>query len=276
MKWLRYGLLAGLSMGLLACTPVQTTRPGAVGVSRTQYMLVSEQEAEQASAQQYLQIKRQAQAKGQLNQDVALLQRVRAITNRLIPQTAYFRADATNWKWEVNVQKSDEVNAWCMPGGKIMVYTGLIDKLHLTDDELAAVLGHEISHALREHSREKMSRAYAQNIGVSVLSTVTGLGRAGADLMNTAANVAIQLPNSREDEQEADYIGLELAARAGYDPRAALTLWDKMAALGNKGTVEFLSTHPSDARRRQGIQARLPSVIPLYEAARVAEKNKHD
>ena len=276
MKCLRYCLLAGLSMGLLACTPVQTTRPGAVGVSRTQYMLVSEQEAEQASAQLYLQIKRQAQAKGQLNQDAALLQRVRAITNRLIPQTAYFRADATNWKWEVNVQKSDEVNAWCMPGGKSMVYTGLIDKLRLTDDELAAVLGHEISHALREHSREKMSRAYAQNIGVSVLSAATGLGRAGADLMNTAANVAIQLPNSREDEQEADYIGLELAARAGYDPRAALTLWDKMAALGNKGTVEFLSTHPSDARRRQGIQARLPSVIPLYEAARAAEKNKHD
>lgn len=274
MNWLRYCLLAGLGVSLLACTPVQTTRPGAVGVTRTQYMLVSEREAEQASAKQYLQIKRQAQAKGQLNQDAELLQRVRAITNRLIPQTVHFRPDALSWNWEVNIQKSDEVNAWCMPGGKIMVYTGLIDKLHLTDDELAAVLGHEISHALREHSREKMSRVYAQNIGVSVLSTVAGLGRAGADLMNTAANIAIQLPNSREDEQEADYIGLELAARAGYDPRAALTLWNKMAALGNKGTVEFLSTHPSDERRREGIEARLPSVIPLYEAARAAEKNK--
>lgn len=273
MMRFKHILLLGVAVSLLACTPVQTTRSGAVGVSRTQYMMVSAKEAEQASARQYLQVKRQAQAKGQLNSDATLLARVREITDRLIPQTTHFRDDALRWKWEVNVQKSDEINAWCMPGGKIMVYTGLADKLKLSDAELAAVLGHEIAHALREHARERMSRVYAQNIGVSVISAVAGLGRPGAELMNTAASVALQLPNSRENEQEADYVGLELAARAGYDPRAALTLWDKMAAQGKNG-IEFLSTHPSDATRRAGIESRLPSVVPLYEAT-LASGKKH-
>src|SRR5690606_4709355 len=215
----------------VGCSAVQTTEQGAVGVGRTQYMsgLVSPQQVEQAAAQNYAETLADAKAKGVLNTDSAAVQRVSAITKRLIAQVPRFRADAAKWDWQVNVIDSEEVNAWCMPGGRIAVYTGMIDKVKATDAELAAVIGHEIAHALREHAREQMSRQMAANLGVSVLGAATG-STAARDLGGTLSQVMFTLPNSREAESEADAIGVELAARAGYDPRAAVTLWQKMAA----------------------------------------------
>src|SRR5690606_27060974 len=154
----------------------------------------------------------------------------------------------------VHVISSDQVNAWCMPGGKMAVYTGLINRIQPTDDELAAVLGHEMAHALREHSREQISQQMAAQMGLSVLSAVTGMAAAG-DLGAALTNVMFTLPNSRTHESEADLIGLELSARAGFDPRAAVTLWQKMAALGGgSAPPEFLSTHPSAATRSTELQ----------------------
>lgn len=271
-------LLVAAAIGMSGCSPVQTTKSGAVGVDRKQYMLLSEKQVESMSAQNYVQTLRQAEAKKSLNTNQQETARVRAIAQRLIPQTAVFRPDAANWKWEVNVQESKEVNAYCMAGGKIMVYTGLIDQLKPSDDELAAVMGHEIAHALREHSREQMSEAYAQQIGLVGLAAVVGVTSKDANKANTAlalgssvAAVALTLPHSRRDEHEADEIGLELAARAGYDPNAALTLWEKMSKVGGGKPPELLSTHPSDAARMADIKRLIPTVTPLYEEA----KNKH-
>jgi predicted Zn-dependent protease len=266
-------LIAAFALG--GCTPVQTTKSGAVGVDRKQYMLLSEKQVESMSAQSYVQTLRQADSKKELNTNPAETARVRAIANRLIPQTAVFRPDAVNWKWEINVQKSKDVNAYCMAGGKIMVFTGLIDQLKPSDDELAAVMGHEIAHALREHSREQMSEAYAQQIGLIGLAAVVGATSKDSNKANTTlalgstvAAVALTLPHSRRAEHEADQIGLELAARAGYDPRAALSLWDKMSKVGGGKPPEFLSTHPSDASRMADIQRLIPTVMPLYEEAK--------
>ncbi|CAN0512527.1 unnamed protein product, partial [Phaeothamnion confervicola] len=166
--------------------------------------------------------------KGQLDRDPGQAARVRAVAARLIPQTAAFRADAPGWQWEVHVISSNEVNAWCMPGGKIAVYTGILDGLRLTDDELAAVMGHEISHALREHGRERASQAMAQGLLINVVGAAAGLSGTTQDLSKFVLDLTFNLPNSRQDETEADRIGVELAARAGYDPRAAISLWQKM------------------------------------------------
>ena len=237
--------------------------------------LVSEKEAEDQSALAYQQTLKDAQGKKLLNTDSAETQRVRAIAQRLIAQVGVFRPDAANWKWEVNVQESKEVNAYCMAGGKIMVYTGLIDQLKPSDDELAAVMGHEISHALREHVREQMSRAKAQQLGLIGAAALVGLStKSGDNAMRTlalggaVAAVALTLPNSRTAEHEADEMGLELAARAGYDPNAAVTLWDKMSKLGGAKPPEILSTHPSNESRIADIKKLVPKVMPLYEAAK--------
>jgi predicted Zn-dependent protease len=194
----------------------------------------------------------------------------------LIAQTGVFRPDALDWKWAVNVQESKEINAYCMPGGKIMVYTGLIDTLKTTDDELAAVIGHEIAHALREHGRERMSRAYAQQIGILGLAAVVGVTTKSENktamtvqAASAVSAVALTLPNSREAEREADRIGLELAARAGYNPNAAVSLWQKMNnAQASAKPPEFLSTHPSNESRIGDIQRLVPTVMPLYEKAK--------
>ncbi len=255
-------------VGLAGCAEVQTTNPGIVGVHRTQYMLVSEQAAERAAAQDYVRRKKQAAARHALNTNLSQLLRVRRIVRRLVAQTVVFRPDAPRWHWEVNIITSPEINANCAAGGKIMVYSGLIDKLKLTDAELAVVLGHEMAHALREHTREQMSRAYTEMLGMRLLAAATGLDRSQQRLMADVANLAINLPYSRRDEREADEIGLELAARAGYDPRAALSLWHKMAAATGAQPPEFLSDHPSDRARMQNIQRLLPRIMPLYEAAR--------
>jgi predicted Zn-dependent protease len=260
-------LIVGAALLAAACQTVQTTQPGAVGVDRKQHMLVSEQEIEKGADVAYQQELDKAKQKGALNTDREIYQRVQNITRRLIPQTGTFRPDAPRWQWEVNVQTTEDVNAYCMPGGKIMVYTGLIQQLHATDAELAAVIGHEIAHALREHSRERISRAYAEQLALAGIAVATGASGATMQLASQVSAVTFQLPHSREQEAEADRIGLELMARAGYDPSAAVTLWQKMGKLSSGGPPEFLSTHPSGESRIRDLQALVPRVTPLYQAA---------
>lgn len=256
-------LLAG---AIAACgTAQQTTQPGTVGVDRKQTMLISSSQMNQAAEEEYRKAIGQAQQKGLLNRDAAQVARVKAIVARLVPATAAFRGDAPGWNWEVNVITADEVNAWCMPGGKIAVYTGILEKLNLTDDELAAVLGHEIAHALREHGRERASQDIATSTVLGVAGAVLGLGQSGNSIANMVAQVTFTLPHSRMDEQEADRIGVELAARAGYDPRGAVSVWQKMAAGGGGATPELLSTHPSDASRVADLQDYSQRVMPLYQ-----------
>jgi predicted Zn-dependent protease len=267
-----HGVLAGavLASAVLAgCSTVQTTGGGAVGVDRTQYMssLVSSQALQQEADQQYASILAQAKAKNLLDVNAQQVARVRAIAQRLIAQVGVFRPDATSWNWEVHVLTMNEVNAWCMPGGKIAVYTGLLDQIKPTDAELAAVMGHEIAHALREHARERVSQQMATNVGLSVLSVVTG-SDAASDLGGKLTDVMFTLPNSRTHETEADRMGVELAARAGYDPSAAVTLWRKMGAAAQGNTPpEILSTHPSAESRIADLQAASQQVMPLYQQA---------
>jgi predicted Zn-dependent protease len=221
------------------------------------------------AAQSYAKLTSDAVKKGTFNTDPALTQRVRAIAARIAPQTAVFRRDAPGWKWEVNVINSNELNAFCMPGGKIVFYSGLIRRLNLTDDEIAIVMGHEVSHALREHSREQVSQAIAAQTAIGVGAALLGLGGGTSDLANTAYEALVATKFSRVDESEADRIGLELTARAGYDPRAGVALWQKMMKANQGGQQpEFLSTHPAEANRVQQIESLLPTVMPLYEAAR--------
>lgn len=261
-------LIAVALLAAAGCQTVHTTQAGAVGVDRKQSMMVSAAEVDQGAAKAYLQVTGEANKKGLLNKDAAQTERVRRIAQRLISRTAAFRADAPSWQWEVNVIASKEVNAWCMPGGKIAVYTGLIERLQATDDEIAAVMGHEIAHALREHGRERASQAMAQGIALTVLGTATGVSGAGLDLTQMVLQYTFNLPNSREHEVEADRIGVELAARAGYDPRAAISLWEKMQKLGGGQPPEFASTHPSHATRIADLKVYSAKVLPLYEAAR--------
>jgi predicted Zn-dependent protease len=246
-----------------------TTTGGSVGAERKQLLLVSSQQLDQSAAQAYAQLLAEASQKGTLNRDAAMLQRVRAVAARLRPQTAVFRSDAPAWKWEVNLLASNELNAFCMPGGKIMVYSGLVSQLGLSDDEIAVVMGHEISHALREHSREHLSQAMAAQTAIGVGSALFGLGQGSADLAGAGYQAFVATKFSRNDEAEADRMGLELTARAGYDPRAGVSLWRKMMAASSGGRPpQFLSSHPTEASRVQQIEALLPTVMPLYEAAR--------
>jgi predicted Zn-dependent protease len=253
---------------LVACQTVQTTQSGTVGVDRKQSMMVSAEKMNQSAVQAYRQVLQEEGKKGAVNHDPEQVKRVRAIAARLIPATAAFRADAPGWKWEVNVISSKDVNAWCMPGGKIAVYTGLIDRIKPSDDELAAVMGHEIAHALREHGRERASQAAGQSVAAGVIGAAIGMGSLGTDMTSTVLNITFGLPNSRLHETEADRIGVELAARAGYDPRAAITLWQKMGQLGGGQPPQFLSTHPSNETRQQDLLVYAQRVMPLYEQAK--------
>lgn len=271
MKKLLLSLLAAVML-FAGCATTQTTQAGVVGVQRRQFMLLSEKQVESMSAESYLATLQEAGKNKTLNTDARQLQRVRTIANRLIVPTVTFRPDAASWKWEVNVQDSEEVNAYCLPGGKIMVFKGLISKLNATDDELAAVLGHEIAHALREHGRERMSEAYVQQIGLFGLAALVGAAAkdeqkaaAAMEIASLVTTIGLTLPHSREQEREADRMGLELAARAGYDPQAAVSLWRKMTAAGGAKQPEFLSTHPSGESRINDLQGLIPTVLPLYE-----------
>jgi predicted Zn-dependent protease len=267
MRLVNILILGLLGLGLSACQTVQTTQGGTVGINRTQTMspLVSSQSLMQQAASSYTNLLQQESRKGAVNPNPAQTARVRSIAYKLIPQVAVFRPDAVNWKWEVNVIASPQVNAWCMPGGKIAIYTGIIDKLKLSDAEIAAILGHEISHALREHAREQASEQSLMQIGM-LGAQLGGLSRGTLNVASQLYNVGVGLPHSRTHETEADRMGVELAARAGYDPRAAIGLWQKMSQLGGS-PPEFLSTHPSPQTRIQDLQEYSARVMPLYEAA---------
>ncbi len=265
LKWI---LIPTTALSMVACQSVQTTQAGVVGVDRKQMMVVSSDDMNKAATQEYAKLIEQEKQKGDLNKNPAQVARVRTIANRIIQQTPVFRPDAKNWNWEVNVITSPEVNAWCMPGGKIAVYTGLIEKLDATDDELAAVMGHEISHALREHARERASEQAVAGVGISVLAAAAGLGDVGQKGMEYAYMGLLGLPNSRKHETEADRMGVELAARAGYNPHAAITLWEKMAKIGGSEPPKFLSTHPSREDRLSDLTNYSQRVMPLYEQAK--------
>ncbi|EJL02687.1 MULTISPECIES: M48 family metallopeptidase [Pseudomonas] len=265
-------MVSALSAALLltGCQSVNTTSGGAVGVERKQYMfsMLSTAEVNQMYAQSYQKTVGEAGSQGVLDKTSSDAKRIQTISDRLIAQAPIFRPDSAQWQWEVNLIKSDELNANCGPGGKIIFYTGLMDKLKLTDAEIAAILGHEIAHALREHGREAMSKAYGIEMAKQGAGALFGLGQDSLALADTVANYGMTLPNSRENENEADLIGLELAARAGYDPNAAITLWNKMAKASEGAPPEFMSTHPSSSSRIASLQAAIPKVMPLYQQAK--------
>ncbi len=260
------GILLTTLIGLTACTT--STKKGTVGIEREQLLLVSESEMVNGSKLAYASVLKEAKKTNTLNTNSVLVQRVRRIANNLIPQTAVFRKDAPSWDWEVNVIQSDQLNAWCMPGGKIAFYTGLIEQLKLTDAEIAAIMGHEMSHALREHGRERASQQTLTHAGLSALSIFTGIQGPSLDAAAMALQVTLTLPNSRTHEVEADRMGVELAARAGYNPYAAINVWVKMdkASKGGK-TPELLSTHPSHSSRIKDLNKYAKRVEPLFKAA---------
>ena len=246
-----------------AATPVLAQ----VDVGKTSAMakLVPASTLEKSAAQQYSQMMAEAKAQGALaSPNNAQLQRLRAIAQRLVPHTPQWNERAPGWKWEVNLIGSKQINAFVMPGGKIVFYTGILDQLQLTDDDIAMVMGHEMAHALREHARERLAKSQVTGMGLSLGAQLLGLG----DMGNLAANLGTELLTlqySRSDESEADLVGLEIAARAGYDPKAAITLWQKMAkATGDKGGMAFLSSHPSGPNRIKELEANLPKVESLY------------
>jgi len=267
----RLVLCALAASGLLVgCQAVNTTSGGAVGVERKQYMfsMLPSEQVDQMYAQSYQKTLGEASGKGVLDKTSANAKRVQAIANRLIAQAPTFRPDSAQWKWEVNLIKSDELNANCGPGGKIFFYSGLIDKLKLTDDEIAAVMGHEIAHALREHGREAMSKAYGVELAKQSAGALFGLSQDSMALADTVANYGMTLPNSRANENEADLIGLELSARADYNPNAAISLWNKMSQASQGAQPEFMSTHPASSSRIASLEAAIPKVMPLYQQAK--------
>jgi predicted Zn-dependent protease len=255
-------------IALIAVTAALVAACATSPTGRKQLMLVSEQQAISASRQAYVQEIGKARQEGKLVTDPRVLNRVKVITERLVAQAVRMRPDSAKWEWSVQViDEPKTVNAWCMAGGRMAIYTGLIQQVDPTDDELAQVMGHEIAHALANHTAERMSVAMASSAGViaaGLLSDNTGAAMATAAV---AAKLAIDLPNSRTAETEADRIGIELAARAGYDPRAAITLWQKMAAVGGgKAPPAWISTHPSDQQRQQRLGALAPKMMPYYQA----------
>lgn len=254
------------AMSLTGCT--STTNSGAIGVDRQQLLLVSSEQVLQMSAQSYAKNIQDARARGLLDTNQAQLNRLKRIANRLVAQVGIYRPDAAGWKWEVHTIKSDQLNAFVMPGGKVMFYTGIIDRLDLSDDEIAAIMGHEMAHALREHSRERLSREYATQTGIGLAASVFGLSQGQAQLANLAGDFGISRPHSRTQETEADQMGLELMARAGYNPQASITLWQKMQRASQGEPPQFLSTHPSSSSRISQLQSLMPKVMPLYQQTR--------
>ena len=267
----RRGFLLATGAALaLPTLPVPALAQVAVGDASRLRQLVPAETLEGAATQQYSQMLAQARAKNALAPDNhPQLQRLRAIARRLVPFATQWNPRARDWRWEVNLIGSKDINAFCMPGGKIAFYTGILDQLKLTDDEAAMVMGHEMAHALREHARAQMAKSQATNIGLRLGAQLLGLGELG----NVAASLGGQLLSlkfSRGDESDADLVGLEMAARAGYHPQAGVTLWQKMgeATGGGGGGLAFLSTHPSGPQRIRELEHNVPKVQSLYLAAR--------
>ncbi|CAN7276929.1 M48 family metallopeptidase [Pseudorhodoferax sp. LjRoot39] len=268
MKPLKTLVALGLA-GALLSTPALAQREGVnVGQNSVFTGLVSADQMEATALQQYRQVLREAAQQNALAPaNNPQLQRLRAIATRIIPHAVDWNPRAKDWKWEVNLIGSKQVNAWCMPGGKIAFYTGILNQLKLSDDEVAAVMGHEIAHALREHARERAGKSAATNLGANVFSELLGLGTLGRTVVGGGVQL-IGLSFSRENETDADLVGLELSARAGYDPRAAVTLWQKMNAASQGAPPQWLSTHPAGSTRITSIERNLPKVMPLYERAK--------
>jgi predicted Zn-dependent protease len=245
-----------------------------VGKASSLIRLVPAERLEQSAALQYTQMMREASTKGALAPDNhPQVVRLRAIAQKIIPHANQWNPRAQQWKWEVNLIGSKQINAFCMPGGKIAFYTGILEQLKLTDDEVASIMGHEVAHALREHARERMAKQAATGIGASVLSSLFGLGDLGNLAVSATANL-LSLKFSREDESEADLVGLELSARAGYDPRAGLVLWEKMALASRGGPPQWMSTHPKGTTRIADMQKVMPQVMLLYARAKGVPESK--
>jgi predicted Zn-dependent protease len=269
----RSALSRGMHWGCAACLGLGSgfalAREGVeVGRNSKFAKLVPAGDVEKAAAGQYQKMLQEAAAQNALlpaqhPQSV----RLRSIAQKIIPFSYEWNPRAKNWQWEVNILNSKQINAFCMPGGKIAFYTGILEQLKLTDDEVAMIMGHEVAHALREHARERMGKNAATNIGANVLGSLLGVGSGGAQLLGMGAQL-VTLKFGREDESEADLVGMELAARAGYNPKAGVSLWQKMGAASKGAPPQFLSTHPSGPTRIKDIETNLPKVQPLYERAR--------
>lgn len=254
-------LLAMLAVATL--TSACATSP----TGRSQLMLVSEQQAISSSKQAYLEEMGKYKKEGKLVTDPRALNRITVITERLVAQAIALRPESARWEWSVElIDDPKTVNAWCMAGGRMAVYTGLIQQVDPTDDELAQVLGHEIGHALANHTAERMSVVLASQAGVLAAGILSDKPATSMAAAAAAAQLAVQLPNSRSQETEADEIGIKLAAKAGYDPRAAVTLWQKMGKVGGgKAPPAWLSTHPSDAQRQQRLSQLAPKMMKFYQ-----------
>ena len=263
--------IAALAIGLQAplwAQPVNDDAPvRRSGVDSTLLRMVPAEGVEGEATQQYNQLKQQAaQKKALAPDDYPDLVRLRAIARRMLPHTTRWNERASKWTWEINVIGSDQINAFCMPGGKIAVYSGLIKALKPSDDELAIVMGHEIAHALLEHSRERMAKGQLTQLGAGVISQLFGFGQIGNTALGLGANL-LGLKFSRGDETEADSVGLELAARSGFDPRAGISLWQKMDRAAQGAPPEWFSSHPKNTNRIRELEAQLPRVLPLYQRA---------
>ena len=247
-------------------------------LSRMRVLGGDEEQVNQQSKLQYDQMLKQAHEKDAVASDSnPQLIRLRAIAKRLIPFTTRWNQDAASWKWEVNLLNSDTVNAFCMPGGRIAFYNGILTKLNLTDDEVAAVMGHEIAHALREHARKQAGLNTATStvarVGGSILAGYFGLDPRLGDAGGSAVAQVSALKFSRNDESEADLVGLDLAARAGYDPRAGVALWQKMASLNKNQPIGFLSTHPTGRDRIKNMNEHMNLVLPVFARAKGLDPN---
>ena len=257
---------ASLALIALLSACANTTRPGAVGVNRSQFMMISSSEVDRLSAISYNDQAQKAKEKNILVTSGPSYDRLKRIANRLIPQTGEFRDDTRQWNWQLTLINAPTLNASCAPGGKVTFYTGIIEQLNLSDDEIAAIMGHEIAHAIREHGRERVSQAMAQSAVANIAMAAAGGYGSAVSAANQVAQYVLVLPNSRQNESEADAIGLELAARAGYNPQAAISVWKKMIkATDSKSPPEFLSTHPSGETRIEQLTALMPVVEPLYQ-----------
>jgi predicted Zn-dependent protease len=271
MRFLRL-LVASGALAWLLSGCASSTAPGAVGVTRSQLIVPYSAIVNEHAAQQYAAGNLRARSVGKLNLDAALTERVRGIAKRLIREVPTFRPDALGWGWEINVIDDPQLNATCGPGGKITVYTGIVRRLELTDDELAAVLGHEIAHALREHGREEYSqKLLAAGLVKGIADSNIRYSAQKAELVRLGADFLVLLPYSRSMELEADVMGLELMSRAGYDPAQAANVWRKMQGVRESGRPpEFFNTHPDHDRRIAELEAALPKVQPLFVASNKA------
>lgn len=267
-------IAAALSGMVATSTPLLAREPektDGVKVGNPSFVrkLVSAEQVERAGSQQYAQLVQKSNREGVLLlENHPTVQRVRRIAEQLLPFANKFNERAKDWQWEVNVFKAPTINAFCMPGGKIAFFTGIIDTLRLTDDEIAMVMGHEIAHALREHARERMAKSQLTNFGIQAVSILLGQT---AGVLAQAGGGLYSLKFSRGDETDADLVGMELAARAGYNPESGIVLWQKMAQASKGAPPQWLSTHPANTTRIQTIKDHLKEAMPLYEAAKARQ-----